>query len=168
MSTRSVLLAALALALTSTACQPPAQEAAGLSEEDVAAIEAIPDAWAEATLAGDWAAVAALFTEDGVFMPPNEPAVEGRAAIEAWTSTNFGLLTYTEFTSEALEIDGRGDIAYVRGRYEVTLMPEGAPEPIRESGKWVAIMQKQPDGSWLTLVDIFNTDQPLPEEGSET
>jgi hypothetical protein len=32
MSVRSISLALLALALASTACQPPAQEAAGLSE----------------------------------------------------------------------------------------------------------------------------------------
>jgi hypothetical protein len=49
MSTRSVLLAALALAVASTACQPPAQQAGPLSEEDVAAITSASQAWAEAT-----------------------------------------------------------------------------------------------------------------------
>jgi ketosteroid isomerase-like protein len=47
-------------------------------------------------------------------------------------------------------------------------MPEGAPEPFQESGKYVVILQKQPDGSWLVVVDIWNSDLPLTEEGTET
>ena len=39
MKARVTLSAVLALALASTACQPPTQEAAGLSDEDVAALE---------------------------------------------------------------------------------------------------------------------------------
>ena len=74
----------------------------------------------------------------------------------------------TQFTIPPTEIDGRGDLAYVRGTYAMTIMPEGAPEPIREIGKYVVILQKQPDGSWLVVVDIWNSDLPLPEEGTET
>jgi uncharacterized protein (TIGR02246 family) len=163
MSTRSVLLAALALALASVACQPPAQETAGRSEEDVTAIRASTESFAEAIRAGDWAGVAALYTEDAVFMPPNEPAVQGRAAIEAWMGAFPPL---TEFSPAVVDIDGRGDLAYVRGTISMTIVPEGTPEPIRETAKYVEIRRRQPDGTWLIAVDIFNSDLPLPEEGS--
>jgi uncharacterized protein (TIGR02246 family) len=165
MSTRSVLLAALALALASTACQPPAQEAAGLSEEDVATIAASPDAFAEAMLAGDWAAVAALYTEDAVFMHPNRPAVEGRAAIQARMEQ---LRPFEQFEATIVEIDGRGDLAFVRATYSETYTVEGTPEPIHDTGKYVEIWRKQPDGSWLIAVEIWNSDLPLPEGGAET
>ncbi|UCC71601.1 MAG: DUF4440 domain-containing protein [Gemmatimonadota bacterium] len=165
MSTRSVLLAALALALASTACQPPAQEAGPLSEEDVAAIEAFQEAFAQAIRAGDWAGAAAFYTEDAVFMPPNEPAIQGRAAIEAWSGASPPI---TQFSLPIAEIDGRGDLAFVRGTLLITISPEGAPEPMQDTGKYVVILRRQPDDTWLVAVDIFNSDLPLPEEGSGT
>lgn len=165
MSARRMVFAVLALALASTACQRPAQEPAGLSEEDVASIRASTESFAEAIRAGDWAGATAFYTEDAVFMPPNEPALQGRAAIEAWMGAFPPL---TQFSLTAVEIDGRGDLAYVRGTLSMTIMPEGAPQPIQESGKYIEIRRKQSDGSWLMAVDIFNSDLPLPEEGAET
>ena len=165
MKAHTTLFAVLALALTSTACQPPAQEAGPLSDEDVAAIEASSESFVEAILAGNWAGVAALYTEDAVLMPPNQPAVQGRANIEAWMGA-FPRLT--DFSLETVEIDGRGDLAFVRGTASWTMMPEGAPEPIQETAKYVVIRRRQPDGTWLIAVDIFNSDLPLPEEGSGT
>jgi len=166
MSTRSVLLAALALALASAACQPPAQEAGPLSEEDVAAIRAAAQSYTEAMLTGDWAAAVAVFTEDAVRMPPNAPAIQGHEAIRAGFEAE--PVTYTDFTNTPTEIDGRGDLAYARGPYSLTFTLEGIAEPITDRGKYVAIFRKQADGSWLAAVDTWNSDLPLPEEGAET
>ncbi len=160
MSVRSISLALLALALASTACQPPAQEAAGLSNEDVAAIRGISDTYAQLSLAGDVADQAAMFTEDAVRMPPNEPAHEGRAAIQAYLE---GFPTITEFVSTTTEVGGAGDVAFARGTYSLTATPEGALEPVSDSGKWMAICKRQPDGTWLISANIWNSDLPLPE-----
>lgn len=156
---------ALALALASTACQPPVQGARGLSEEDVAAIRRITDSYTQAALAGDWAAVAGFYAGDALFMPANESAVEGRAAIQAWYEA---LPTMTEFAVRPVEIDGRGDLAYVRGAHSITLTPEGVPESIQDTGKYISNLRKQPDGSWLAVVGITNSDLPLPGEGAES
>jgi len=37
--------------------------------------------------------------------------------------------------------------------------PEGAPGPIEEIGKYLEIRKRQPDGSWLLIVDISNSDK---------
>lgn len=140
--------------------EPSVQEAAGLSEEDVAAMRSHVQAYAEAARAGDWAGVAALYTEDVVWMPQAEPAVEGRAAYEAWSAE---LPPLRGFSLGITEIDGCGDLAYVRG----TSPSEGAPEPIQRSSKYIQIHRRQPDGTWLIAVDIFNTDQPPREAGAE-
>jgi hypothetical protein len=50
-----------------------------------AAIKQVADAYVKATLAGDAKAIAALYTEDAVEMPPNVPSVKGRAAIGSTT-----------------------------------------------------------------------------------
>jgi ketosteroid isomerase-like protein len=57
------------------------------------------------------------------------------------------------------EIDGRADLAYVRGSYSMTLHPQGAPAPVDDVGKYLEIRMHQADGSWLLAVDIFNSDK---------
>jgi uncharacterized protein (TIGR02246 family) len=161
MSVRSISLALLALALTSTAGQLPAQEAAGLSDEDVAAIRGNSDTYTQLTLAGDFAGLAAMFTEDAVRMPPNAPALEGRTAIQAFAEAYYS--TITEFESTTTEVGGAGDVAFARGTYSLTATPEGALEPVSDSGKWMAICKRQPDGTWLMTANIWNSDLPLPE-----
>ncbi len=151
-----------------TACQPPATEEpaepeaaepAGLSAEDLAAHEATTQAWVDAVLAADWDALGATYTEDAVLMPPNSEPVEGRAAIQAFLAA-WPPITNAEL--HPIELDGEGDLAYIRGAYTLTLAPEGA-DPIDDSGKYIEIRRKQADGSWLLSRDIFNSDLPLPE-----
>ncbi|UCC73174.1 MAG: DUF4440 domain-containing protein [Gemmatimonadota bacterium] len=163
MSTRTTLLAALALALASTACQPPAQEPVGLSEEDVAAIRAIPQSYTEATLADDYAALAAHWAEDAVNMVPNQALIQGRAAIQARYEAVLAMVT--EYSNTMVEIEGRGDLAYARGVISIAFTPKGMPEPVRDTIKYLAVLRKQPDTSWLFTHVCWNSDLPLPTEG---
>lgn len=165
MSVRSISLALLALAVASTACQPPAQEAGPLSEEDVAAIRAAADVWVQAFRDNDDATLVALYSDDAAIMPPNEPPVDGRAAIRAYHEAD--LLTVTEYSESIIEIDGRDGLAYIRGTSSMVGISEDG-EPVTESGKFLVIFRKQPDGSWLVTHEIWNSDLPLPEEGTET
>jgi ketosteroid isomerase-like protein len=43
----------------------------------------------------------------------------------------------------------------------MTITPEGVPEPIHDQGKFIEIHRRQSDGSWLIMMDIFNTDLPM-------
>ncbi len=165
MSARSILLAAFALVVTSTACQPAAQEEASgaLPDDDLAAIGDVRESYKQATLAGDWAAVAALYAPDGVRMPPNQAIEEGRAAIQAGSAEGASV---TDQTITSVELDGRGGLAYDRGTYSITLRVEGMPEPVTDTGKYLVTLEKQADGSWLLTSLIFNSDLPLPEPES--
>ncbi len=152
---RSKTLAVLAvLSISLAAC---AGGAASLSDADIAAIEEVSASFAAAANANDWGGVAALYTEDAVLMPPNGPAVEGQAAIEAFFAA---YPPFSGFTLNPVEIDGRGDLAFVRGTYSLTLEIEGM-EPTPDTGKYIEIRRRQPDGSWLLAADIFNSDVPL-------
>ncbi len=131
-----------------------------LSDEDVAAIKTAHDAYSQTIISKDWAAHIAMHTEDAVVMPPNMPLIQGREAIQAWNEASPPI---TAFNLTCVEIEGRGGLAYVRGVYTLTMEPEGVPEPIQDTGKFLDILQKQEDGSWLIAVDIFNSDLPLPE-----
>jgi uncharacterized protein (TIGR02246 family) len=139
-------------------CAPQGPQS--LSDADVAAIRASVEAWEEAFNAHDWAAVAAFYTEDAIMMAPNTPAVKGRAAVAELFSM---MPPFSGMDLQASEIDGRGDLAVVRGTHTMTIMIEGMP-PFEEVGKWVEIRQKQADGSWLIHRDIYNSDLPLLKE----
>ena len=65
-------------------------------------------------------------------------------------------MTHAEFKID--EVEGIGELAFVRGRYSMTLEPEGAPGPVNDEGKYIEIRERQPDGSWLLARDIFNSD----------
>ena len=147
-----MLLAVLSL----TACQTSGP--AVFSEADRAANEAISKALEEGVNSKDWAGVGATYTEDAVFMPPNGPEVEGRDNIQAFFKA---FLQVSDFNLKNVEVEGQGDMAYVRGAYTFTITPEGG-SPITDSGKYLEIRKKQADGSWLIYRDMFNSNVELP------
>lgn len=151
--TRFALLASLLLL---AGCQTYDQHEApaGLTEADQAAIQATVQAFVDGVLAGDAAAVAATYTEDAVLMPPNHPAVTGRAAIQAYFEE---FPQVSEFDCRITEVEGSGDTAYIVGRYTMTVpMEEG--DPVMDEGKFFEIRKKTADGSWLFHRDMFNSD----------
>jgi len=127
-----------------------------LSSADAAALRAVHDRFSAALLRQDFDAVAALYAEDATLLPPQEPAVHGRAAIRKWTAA---VPRVTRIVLQVDDLDGRADVAYMRGAFAMTLEPEGAP-PVSLAGKYVEILKKQPDGVWRFAVDIFNSDAP--------
>jgi ketosteroid isomerase-like protein len=129
----------------------------GLSDQDRQANQAITDASVRDILARDFDGLAALYANDGIFMPPNRPAVAGRNAIRQWNAT---LPPVAGFRATNDEIDGGGDIAYVRGRYAVRFAIEGIPA---DSGKYLEVRRRQSDGSWKITIDMFNSNGRVPD-----
>ena len=135
------------------------QTGKGLSEADIRKIDDVTQAAVNAALARDFATWAALFLDDAVIYPPNEPAVKGRPAIRAWLEK---FPPMTEFKLNNQKVEGREDLAYVLGTYAMTTILPGAPGPVKDSGKFVTVVRRQPDGRWLAAVDMFSSDLPPP------
>ncbi len=123
------------------------------------ATRAVEDIWKEysASLnAGDLERWLALWTDDGIQMPPGEAAVAGKERIR---TRNGGFLDQFKFdmgiTNEEVRV--AGDWAFARGTYKASLIPKqgGAPVPI--NGKYMTILARQGDGSWKIHRDIFNS-----------
>lgn len=148
-----MIAAAGAAAVLLSGCAP-----GELGQFDKEAIANVRQAFVQAVRAGDGSRVAALFTEDGVEMPPNEPIRMGRDAISAAQ-----LPTVMAFTLTGEETEGVGDWAYDRGVYQITVTMEGMTEPISDTGKYLVLLRKQSDGSWLITHSIWNSDNPPPE-----
>ncbi len=146
------ILTVLALAACNAA--PPS-----LTEADRAAIKEVSDEFTRSFTAGDVPGMLKLYSDDATLMPTGVPAQKGRPAIEAFL---LALPKVTEIVLTPEEIDGRGDLAFVRGTYRITMEIPGAPGPVTETGKYVEIWRKQADGKWLVAVNIFNSDLPPP------
>lgn len=157
---RGFKLLTATLALGVAACQPPAQDGGVLSEQDIAAIKANLDGMVAAELAGDWDKLGEYLTEDFVRMRADMPAVEGKAA---WIQFLKGMdFDVTALSVDYQDIDGRGDLAYVRGAYSETISM-GESGPMELVGKFLWIYEKQADGSWLASHGIGNSDAPMAE-----
>ncbi len=104
-------------------------------------------------------ASASLFTEHAVWMPANRGIVEGRPAILASFQAAPALMG---FTLTNIDVDGRGDLAYVRGTYAFTMPTPDGKSAVGDHGKFLEIRRRQADGRWLLATYIFNSDQPVP------
>lgn len=100
-----------------------------------------------------------MWVEDGIRLPPGEAAVVGKDNILARNSAVFEPFDVSmSITNE--EVVAEGNWAYARGVYEATLTPKAGGEDIKVDGKYVTILQKQPDGTWKIYRDIFNSNVP--------
>ncbi len=160
---RGAQLALLGITVAVISCQPPRQEPVSLSEEDVAAIRELAASYRDAALAQDFETLAGLFTPEGIRNVPNAPPSTANPA-----SLQAAYTGVTEFESAPEEIDGRGDLAYARGPYSITVTPEGAAEAVSDTGHYVVIVRRQEDGRWLISYLISNSDQPVPEAEEES
>ena len=156
------LLAILVLALIVGCAPPPTTDskaptgAQPITDEDKAALRANSEIFKQALIDGDEAKLGPLYTEDAVLYNPDEPAITGREAIVA----SYGLLPpMKEVVLELVEIEGYGDMAYVRGTARL-VMPGENGEDVVLVGKYLEIHRKQPDGTWQMSRDAFNLDAP--------
>jgi ketosteroid isomerase-like protein len=105
-----------------------------------------------------------LYTDDASLYPPNLAIVTGKEAIRTYYSQlveSPGFVTSLETTK--VEVSRSGDLAYSLGTSETTVNDaQGNPVTVRE--KWVVILKKQPDGTWKSVLDIWNSDQPAASE----
>jgi uncharacterized protein (TIGR02246 family) len=133
-------------------------EVAALSDEDVAAIKTAHDTYVQAMLAGGFEATIEFFTEDAILIAKG-PMIQGKEAIkEAFEAFSKASPTITTYNLTLAEIDGRDDLAFVRGIVSMTMEVEGTTEPIEATGKFLEILRKQEDGSWLIAIDFHISD----------
>lgn len=143
--------------IATLACAQP--EFGGFTTADSTALRALDSSFVNAILDRDWSALATNYTEDAVLMPPNEPAVLGPAAISEWFP-NTGLQV-SEFTSNLSSLDGQPELGSVRGTYTLTFTVAPATAAVTDSGKFLWLVRRGPDGRWRIAVDIWNSSVPL-------
>ena len=114
--------------------------------------------FAEAYSRGDVAAVAALYTDDAVLLPPNLEMLRGREAIQQfWAGAK--QMGVREAALETVQVEESGDMACEIGAYTLKIQPEGG-QATADRGKCVVVWKREGDRSWKLAVDIWNTNSP--------
>jgi len=125
-------------------------------EADTAAIIDLKNQYRSSQNAGDLDRFMSLWTEDGILMPPNRPPVIGKDQIRVIAKGHFDKFTIDMDGTEA-EVEVAGGWAFTRGTYTVTLTPEEGGQPVFIDGKYIDILERQSDGSWMMHRTIFNS-----------
>ena len=152
MSWRAVGVVALMVSLTGSSY------AASPARADETAIRAQSTDWEKAYNGGDAKAVAALYAEDAVLLPPGASGVNGRAAILAFFTRDIAgskAAGAVFVLSPKTDVGVSGNMGWESGTYKVTV--NGA---VVETGKFLSVSRKK-DGKWLYLRDTWNADAPL-------
>jgi uncharacterized protein (TIGR02246 family) len=154
MSNRRTHAVALLLAASLSGC---AQKPAALTESDRASIRTTIEEFTTAIGKNDFATAASFYAEDGVIMPPNGPAAQGRPGVQR-SFEGFGRTQ--SFSQSVVEIEGEGNLAYARIDYEVTFTPPNATASVSDKGKALIVMRKETDGRWRTIRGMHSSDLP--------
>jgi uncharacterized protein (TIGR02246 family) len=127
---------------------------------DVQAIKDANTAWDKAWSAGDAEALASLYTTDAIAMAPNQPAEVGRDAMRASSRKYFGQFS-DENRSVVDDVRVSGDLAVARGTQETKTRVKAGGASFQDKSKWISAYQRQPDGSWKILWEMYNSDLPV-------
>ena len=117
--------------------------------EDERAIRNLIETWMTATLAGDYAKVLSLMTDDVVFLVPGQPPF-GKETFATSAQALKGIRI--DGKSDIQEIIVAGDWAFSRAHLVVAMTPPNE-EVMRRSGHTLSIFRKQRDGRWLLARD---------------
>jgi ketosteroid isomerase-like protein len=151
-NTKTVALLCLACSLAAFGIDSSAAESA----KDVAALQAADQSWEKAYNAGNVDAVASLYDEHAVLLPPGAPGANGRAAIRAFfakdiaESSKAGVV----FILGPKAAGGVfGDMGWQSGTYVV----KDKSGKVVDTGKYLSVSAKK-GGKWLYIRDTWNSD----------
>jgi len=156
-------IAAASALLWSAGCgQGPGTAKAPDRAAEIQKIDELRNRFMAAYNSGDAAAAAALYTEDAVIMPANEPAAEGHQAVHESLQRELAQ-SPAKISITPQETEIAGDWAYERGQAVITTTPKGAKDAVDLSAKYLVILRRQPDGAWKVHRDMSNLNTPPPQ-----
>ena len=121
------------------------------------AIEVADFKFGEALRRGDAAALAGLYTDDAMLLPPNSKKIYGMNEIkEYWDSAI--QMGAKEVVLTPVHVFLMGYYACEIGKYNLMMEPQGFPT-FEDKGKYLVIW-KEEDGTWKLHIDIWNTSLP--------
>lgn len=99
--------------------------------------------------------VNAFYAPDAQVMPAHQPPIRGHEAILAfWNAVKAAGMKAVKLDTQRIE--AAGDLACGIGQYTLTLEPQPG-QTVTDTGKFVVVYRRQPDGAWKAIADMFST-----------
>ncbi|HEX8942507.1 MAG TPA: nuclear transport factor 2 family protein [Gemmatimonadaceae bacterium] len=151
------ILAALALACSTSD--------GGRGSNGRATIQAGVDSVADRLLAALRAdapdSLLALMADDVVIMPPNEPVLNGKAAVRSWYEQFVKQMRTSSLTITNREVLIGGDYATEVARFEWRLLPVAGGPPMVDRGSYMQVWHRGSDARWAFSREVWNSTTPL-------
>jgi ketosteroid isomerase-like protein len=94
-----------------------------------------------------------FYAPDAKLVPPNRPAVQGRASIiEFWRQL---VAIAKRVTLDTTHVEAAGDLACGIGQYSIAL-EVGPGQVVNDAGKYIVVYRKH-GGEWRAIADIWNS-----------
>jgi ketosteroid isomerase-like protein len=123
-----------------------------------AKLEADSLIWFDYFAKADGDAMAKLYAEDALLMPPGAPAVKGRAGIRTFLGEDAARTKAAGLALKSGAVTGSGvdgDTGWISGTYTVV----DASGKTVDSGSYLSV-HRRIGGAWLYIRDIWNSDRP--------
>jgi uncharacterized protein (TIGR02246 family) len=115
-------------------------------------VKGLDAAWTKAVLAGDVAALAALYADDAVLAMPGAPAARGSKAIAESFAAWLKDVKVTEFVLTNSRYRTAGHLSAGWGDWRMTTVPKAGGPPTTETGTYCGVATEK-DGVWKYVSD---------------
>jgi ketosteroid isomerase-like protein len=127
----------------------------------VTGVESLDAAFTKAILAGNAAALAALYADDAVLAMPGMPAARGGKAIAELIAGLVKDVKVTEFVLTDSRFETSGNLSAGWGRYKMTTVPRVGGAPTTEFGTYCGVATLK-GGVWKYVSDNAAADPAPP------
>jgi len=165
----SVIAGSTSSAIAQDTSAPPAPAGAATGHRTIPVepmeppFAALRQVWAQCLHAKSVDAIAALYTEDGVFLDPSGQRFAGRSAIKDLmrkvTQTFDSTIQLTSLSAER-----SGALAYDSGTFTETLVDRSTGSTIHASGSYLQILRRGDDGRWRIAHQVWTGTEPKPQD----
>lgn len=146
-----VLTILAVLLLFAAGCNAPAKEKLATAEE----LSQVNRDFAKALNAKDAAAAANCYAPDAVVLPPGQPNVTGREAIQKYWQGFLDGAGFVDASVSTVATGSNGDTGYEIGTADLHLKgPDG--KTVTEKIKYTIVLKRNAEGKWLQTYDMWN------------
>lgn len=133
-------------------CSPPEVDQQG----EQAALMQVGREWAQAAASGDLERIVSYWADDAIVLPPDQPAVVGKAAIRDYVRAGQAVPGFSvTWEPEQATISRSGDLGYLVEHNRFTFADTtGAVRT--QFGKVVTVWRRDATGSWKCVIDTWN------------
>src|SRR4030042_2405983 len=145
-------LSAVALMIALASCAPQPLDLEG---QRAALMQTSRD-WSKAAGSGDLDRIVAYWADDAIVLPPDQPAVVGKAAIREYVDESMEIPGFSvTWEPEQATVGANGEMGYLIERNRFTFA-DSTGTVHTQFGKVITVWRKDTTGAWKCVIDIWN------------